>query len=148
MKSQLLGLHNFQNYLQLNPPTYKTSKFNNLITKLTTTITDTLTTTLTDTANKIQTNYTNLNNESWYNNNGTWNTLGGGVTSLNKKVKITASDTSGLQFYAGAASASLTEVMRIDNSGNVGVGITTMFIGGAIFFFLLLIFFTRNSKLI
>jgi hypothetical protein len=45
-----------------------------------------------------------------------------GVISANKEVEITASDTSGLQFFTSASTT--TEVMRIDNSGNVGIGIT------------------------
>jgi hypothetical protein len=72
----ICGTNNFQNYLQFNPPTYKTTRFNNnLITKLTTTIIDTISDNLTATASKIQTNYTNLNN-------GTWNSVGGGVNNL------------------------------------------------------------------
>ena len=71
----ICGTNNFQNYLQFNPPTYKTTRFNNnLITKLTTTIIDTISDNLTATASKIQTNYTNLNN-------GTWNSVGGGVNN-------------------------------------------------------------------
>ena len=51
-----------------------------------------------------------------------WNTLGGGVTSINKKVRITADNSNALQFFTGTTVSA--EVMRIDNSGNVGIGIT------------------------
>ena len=63
-------------------------------------------------------------------NNGTaWSNVGG-VISTSKNVKITASDNNGLQFYATPLATYNgngnvpQEVMRIDNSGNVGIGIT------------------------
>jgi len=53
----------------------------------------------------------------------TWTSLGGGgVISDNEKVSIDASNGPGLRFYTGETTS--REVMRIDNSGNVGVGIT------------------------
>jgi hypothetical protein len=52
-----------------------------------------------------------------------WTSLGGGgVISDNEKVSIDASNGPGLRFYTGETTS--REVMRIDNSGNVGVGIT------------------------
>jgi hypothetical protein len=51
-----------------------------------------------------------------------WNSLGGGVSSANKRVRITADNTNALQFFTGTTVSA--EVMRIDNSGNVGIGIT------------------------
>jgi hypothetical protein len=52
-----------------------------------------------------------------------WTSLGGGgVISDNEKVLIDASNGPGLRFYTGETIS--REVMRIDNSGNVGVGIT------------------------
>jgi len=52
-----------------------------------------------------------------------WTSLGGGgVISDNEKVLIDASNGPGLRFFTGETIS--REVMRIDNSGNVGVGIT------------------------
>jgi hypothetical protein len=72
--------------------------------------------------------YNTQNNAFEGYSNGSWSSLGGGVTSASKNVKITAHDTSGVQIFATSVTGYTTnsnvspEVMRIDISGNVGIG--------------------------